>query len=485
MLDLDKIDYYELFKKILIQPNFDSLERNYGRHLVHHTYEVDNNVGKIYYRSSTTSNKITEEYILNGETNFVNFSSENIVSPQMWFKNVLKIYYYKEEPHIIHVKLASRKLRDDNRLTAKHEKLHFTKSYSLRIKFDILKKQFQFQVKFEGKTDRITYLSFNTACYIKPFIHPATINEFAPFLLKANSNEFILNSPAMDFVNSVFDNNGDNYIYFHVPNDKLASITNPTTLYKYITKYKNLNKNILKYSLKTATMISHYIEEKDQQKFFQILNSNDHNEFNSPVIKSVQRKDHLEIFVKYYYWKIYKPKNDRPDWDLIYDYILISKQLDTKLNLDINSHRRLKEEHDRLEKLQRAMKIPEFKTHEHYKNALSSNSTVIVELIDDRVRLAEESDIMNHCVYSYHDRINDGSCAIYSIKNKANEKERWTLELRVEDIRDRVVYESDTILKIEKQYCYRIGQLRTYNNVSAPKWVWNEIENMLAQHDSV
>jgi hypothetical protein len=370
----------------------------------------------------------------------------------------LKIFQYTNDS-TIHVRISCRTLADSSA-----DKLIYTKKFSLAIQYDTVSKKFKFQVKFPRGKERLTYLSFNTASYIKSFVHPAKLSQFAIFFLKTNSNEFILKSENMDFIKSLFDNTGEGFVYYNLDAQKLSKVTNPSSLYRYLTGWKNVSKHLLKCSLKRAVIISKFIKENDQQKFFDIIKEcePDDNTIANPEILNGyrKRKSDVEDFVNYYKLKL------AADPGIIRDYIALANQLNEKLNLDINSPKRLKEEHDKLDKKQRALKIPEFKTHDLYREVLISTDNLYVELIDNRERLAEESMIMNHCVYSYHDRIANGTCAIFSLINKKNNKERWTLELRQ--------YRYDSYGEVQTP-SFTIQQCRTYNNDPCPHWVTDEI----------
>jgi hypothetical protein len=476
MFDLDKVDFFQTFKNTIILPDEDSHKPS---STIVKIVDEENEYGKIYMKTLTNAKKsLLDEGLLIGEYSKINFQSEFLVDFQAYFKSVLKIYQYKND-RIIHVRIALRILKGGPIHT---EKIYSSKECSLAIQFDTISKKFKFQVKFPNGRERLTYLSFNTAAYLKQFVHPHKLSEFAMFLLKTSSNEFILKSENMDFIRSLFDNKGDGFVVYNLDAQKLSKVTNPTSLYRYLTGYKNINKNLLKFSLKKAVIFSTLIKEEDQQKFFNGIENSppDDDTIANPAILNGLRgkKSEIEEFVNYYQFKL------NANQDIIRDYILLAKNLAEKLNLDISTARRLKEEHDKFDKKQRALKIPQIKTHEHYKNVLQSTDLIDVELINDRERLAEESMIMNHCVYSYYDRINNGSCAIFSIKIKNNSKNRWTLELRSSN-NESTSYKNNTERTVTTiTHSYIIGQLRGYNNdrdpiTEAPQSVRNELLNQL------
>jgi len=484
MFDLAKVDYFELFKQTLVIPEEkillekDSIKRQ--------IFSNENEFGRIYSKTITNVPHLNEERILTGETNRVNFESEYFVHYSRYFRSTLKIYQYSPES-IIRVRIALRYLECDS--SQMNTRLFFRKKHSLSVQFNIHSKQFQYQVKFPKGKERNTYLSFNTANFIKSFVDNTKLSEFAIFFLKSSANEFILKSENIQFVESLFNNTGEGFVCYNLDNKKLSEITNPTILYRYITGYKNLNKNFLKLSIKKAAAISKFIREEDQHKFFEVLKEynppDDKTWANQEILNGLRNKESdIEEIVNYFKW------TTCGDPETIRDYIAMAQQLEEKVNLNISSPRRLKEEHDRLVKKQRALRIPDINVDEKYKNVLASTETLEIELIDNKERLAEESDIMHHCVYSYYHQINNGTCAIFSIQLKKNLKERWTMELRAHrQERIPITYiDPDDVIRVEQQanlarYSYYIAQLRGYNNDSAPQWVRNEILNLLAARD--
>ena len=88
---------------------------------------------------------------------------------------------------------------------------------------------------------------------------------------------------------------------------------------------------------------------------------------------------------------------------------------------------RIENYHAHLTRLHRIPKDVIVNTSKRYKNIFKENDDFNFELINDRKRLIQESDEMNHCVYSYWNSINDGHCGIYRIEPKGHSP--FTLEV--------------------------------------------------------
>lgn len=485
MIDLSTIDYFEQFKKSLTFPKGDFEEYDDWNKLI----ENENQFGRVYKLVRTNIPHLDTRKILSGDIKRVNFEPTYLADFRDYYRISIKIIQYKEvEPHIIRVKICYRSIKDSPYHYNKNDSLVFTKKYSLYIKFDTISKKFLFVVKYPKMKPRITYLSFNTAKYLREFIDMEKIKEFTIFFLKSSSNEFLLNSNNIDFIESLFNNFGKNYVFFNLQNKKLPEITNPTALYRILTGYKTVNKNLLKLSIRNAIMLSKLLNEKDQQKFFDLI-------FNETIVIKTEARHIkssnvvIELICIYYVKKLsfFESPNN---FYLIRDYINLTQELNEKINVDINSFRRLKEEHDELTKKQRRLEIPEITAWDMYLNVLKSSDTLDIELINDRNKLGDEADAMNHCVYSYYNEINSGKCAIFSIKNKAKPKERWTLDLRCtkmvkinnDTLKEEIsIVHNEDLQRFEEvvRYQYHIGQLRGYNNDDPPDWVYDELKAQL------
>lgn len=111
----------------------------------------------------------------------------------------------------------------------------------------------------------------------------------------------------------------------------------------------------------------------------------------------------------------------------VHDYLRMCESQRKKVNLKMKSLNRLIQEHDRLSLNLSAKNIPEIKVHKKYPN-IQSEGNFSVEKILDKNRLLLESQLQKHCVKSYYNSINSGTCCIYSF-NDNNDKKRYTLEI--------------------------------------------------------
>lgn len=116
------------------------------------------------------------------------------------------------------------------------------------------------------------------------------------------------------------------------------------------------------------------------------------------------------------------------------DYLRMCIMLDKKANMNIRSPKRLNLEHDELSRKISASHIPKVKTHRSYPR-MSSENGFVIELIDEKMRLIEESQIQKHCVKTYATKINRGECCIYSFLEKSTGK-RYTLEVQKRKTKD-------------------------------------------------
>ena len=80
--------------------------------------------------------------------------------------------------------------------------------------------------------------------------------------------------------------------------------------------------------------------------------------------------------------------------------------------------------------------VPEIKVNEVYKKALEGLEYPY-ELIETKDRLVQESVELHHCVGTYANQINSGSCAIFSVEY---EGKRWTLQVAASSIQDKVIF---------------------------------------------
>lgn len=146
--------------------------------------------------------------------------------------------------------------------------------------------------------------------------------------------------------------------------------------------------------------------------------------------------------------------------NVVRDYLHYIEQSKRKLNLNIGP-RRMKAIHDDYHRIARAKEVakgPKLKPRKEYE-VLRSTPEFTVEFIKDKMRLCAESDMMNHCVYSYSHKINRGECGIYSILYQSK---RYTCELGL--TRERNFY---------------INQIRGYGNSMTPRELEDAIKTQL------
>lgn len=121
----------------------------------------------------------------------------------------------------------------------------------------------------------------------------------------------------------------------------------------------------------------------------------------------------------------------------ILDYINMCFKAKIKVNLKVRSINQIINRHDKLSQdiaLKSFMKNKEMKVNipknsrfNELETILATDKTHHFEWIKDKKRLAMETIVQHHCVWSYYDLINEDYCAIYSfIFNK--DKQRYTIE---------------------------------------------------------
>ena len=139
---------------------------------------------------------------------------------------------------------------------------------------------------------------------------------------------------------------------------------------------------------------------------------------------------------------------------ILHDTLKLAKTLDKKVNCSWST-RRLKEEHDKWSKIltdiifidgDREMVIT--------KTFLDFSKFSGYEIITTTKGMAYEGKKQNHCVASYVNKVENGSCGIYKV-NEYTLEVVWTY------------FNGKRVLKI--------NQLRGYSNKSAPKYLEDEI----------
>jgi len=122
---------------------------------------------------------------------------------------------------------------------------------------------------------------------------------------------------------------------------------------------------------------------------------------------------------------------------VVRDYIGDNIALKTRnVSLKVKSLKRWQDEHNKAS-IKRMLKgVPEIKVNEVYKKALEGLEYPY-ELIETKDRLVQESVELHHCVGTYANQINSGSCAIFSVEY---EGKRWTLQVAASSIQDKVIF---------------------------------------------
>lgn len=158
-----------------------------------------------------------------------------------------------------------------------------------------------------------------------------------------------------------------------------------------------------------------------------------------------------------------KTLDDRiPEW-LVRDYISDCHVLKRKMSLKMTSKKRMVDEHRKMSAERILLGIRAIKVHEDYKNVLDYLE-IPAELIKNKRRLAEESEIQSHCVATYADKINRGECCIVSC---ILEDKRWTIE-----VGKREINEGTGVM-------FNVLQMRGYRNESPPNHLQQLIQDKL------
>jgi hypothetical protein len=99
---------------------------------------------------------------------------------------------------------------------------------------------------------------------------------------------------------------------------------------------------------------------------------------------------------------------------VIRDYIQDLVALKRKMSLKMTSKTRIEDEHRKMTKERMIKGIKAIKVAERYKT-LFKDSDIEAELIETKERLLAESIDQDHCVATYGNQINAGTCAIFCI----------------------------------------------------------------------
>lgn len=150
------------------------------------------------------------------------------------------------------------------------------------------------------------------------------------------------------------------------------------------------------------------------------------------------------------------------NFNIFYDTVKMAKTLDRKVNCSWTA-RRLKEEHDKWSKEITDIVFTEGDRPLNINNAFVEFSDMSgFNLLTTTKEMNIEGRKQNHCVATYVNNVDSGSCAIYNI-------EGYTLELQtkwVENYTNRVLY---------------ISQFKGYRNCEAPEELHNLVSDKLTE----
>jgi hypothetical protein len=147
------------------------------------------------------------------------------------------------------------------------------------------------------------------------------------------------------------------------------------------------------------------------------------------------------------------------------DLFNMAKQLDKKVDITWSTNR-IKLEHDTILKELKIIKKnfvvdEQIKVNKRFHNLLPES----YELISSTMRLYEEGEMVNHCVYTsgyYMQNIINGRIAIYS---RIVDNKRYTLELTY----------------VSHMNQYKVNQFRGYSNAKIPDCLDTEINSLIAE----
>lgn len=207
------------------------------------------------------------------------------------------------------------------------------------------------------------------------------------------------------------------------------------------------------------------IKDNEKQK---IWNWNVENELINYVSKTgTQKEKNTQLYKEYLLENVTGLKKaTETSFDMqaiLRDMTRMACQTDKYLNLGIKSVNGIIRKHDEL--VPRYVAITgkgelKFPKNNKFKNLKLPKK---YELIKSSKRLKEEGIIQKHCVFSYLDRINQGTCVIYSTLYK---DKRYTLEIRAK--------------KQGKKYKYYLAQIQGYRNTTPiPNKLIEEINELL------
>lgn len=144
--------------------------------------------------------------------------------------------------------------------------------------------------------------------------------------------------------------------------------------------------------------------------------------------------------------------------DAIGDSLTLKKR---GISFSVTSKKRWIDDHNKATKLRMLAGVPEIEVGDVYKEALKGLEYPC-ELIESKDRLVQESVELHHCVATYANKINAGTCAIFSIEF---EEKRYTLEVQAQ--------------RIGKGVLYKPVQFRGLCNEAAPDLIGKRVAEVL------
>jgi hypothetical protein len=189
------------------------------------------------------------------------------------------------------------------------------------------------------------------------------------------------------------------------------------------------------------------------------------NEYKKCIALSENKTLHPRRFFAYL---VEKQTNKNLDFNqgtrnLFYDYVDDLITLNKKLNLKINSLKRIEEEHRNNSRIITLNYVKNFKVNPVYEKIFNKFDLPVREL-DNKEKLVEEGLFQHHCVATYHNKINVGNSGIYSIDY---DNERWTLELSALKEKGKLVKK------------FQVIQFKGKFNKEAPRELLNKVKDYL------
>jgi hypothetical protein len=156
------------------------------------------------------------------------------------------------------------------------------------------------------------------------------------------------------------------------------------------------------------------------------------------ILVFINRGDIQKILVEdpfgnYTFFSLYRKALRAEDYpqhiNAAHDCVRMARVLREPIKLKIKSWAKMLEWHEKLRKRYLLRDLEDIQVDPVYPT-LSADNNYLIEKIDNKDRLAKEAIELHHCVNSYTDRINSGTCAIYSVLDG---EQRYTAEVVYED----------------------------------------------------